>query len=488
MLAGKFLLATTGGTAAAASFTTVQSEVMPIVVAALLIDSCIVAIWYFLGVILNNDRVKGSARSEAYQLVGTAILAMIIIGVMLMFGSLFFNVLGASTLMSPPAISSMCQNVMITTQLDLIGMPNTQQITSNTDSPSLLSGPSTPTTQFAGICGIVQSASASPSLTEQIDYPLAAAATILANITNQTAANLQYAFSFDAFIGFLSVLKPFGGICVTLTGFSSQCFIPVPEEVKPVFQLGYIFQPYGGYDVLLTNLGTLGALLTTALEMCSAQLNFIVMSLYIWPYLLFIGLVLRATLFTRPLGGLFIAAALAIVLIFPISYAIEYLALAQPITTATGATYGFNPQTSLEASVPPSTGNYVINFFVQPNLKGIINNVDASYGDNCWRDNLEADEFGDLATLLVPGVSIVSLIVQLSKAGLPGIVLPYNCKPATAMAIFYQFINAYGIIGISVYVLPLLNIMVALTAMLGLSGLMGGDTSLAGLARLIPGG
>jgi hypothetical protein len=472
MLAGKFLFT--------ASFTAVQSEVMPIVAAALLLDSGIVAIWYFLGVLLSNEGVKRSARNEAYQLVGTMILAIIVIGFMLIFGSLFFNVLSTTALMSPTAISGMCQNVMGTTSLVLIGSPSNPN-TKNTG--SLLYGPETSTTQFEGICGIVKSASASPSLAEQIDYPLAAAATILANITNQTAANVNYAYTFDAFIGFLASVKPSIGICATATGYTSLCFADPEAAVQPVFDLDYVFQPYGGYDLLLTNLGTLGVLLTTALEMCNAELNFIVMSLYIWPYLLFIGLVLRATLFTRPLGGLFIAASLAIVLVFPATYAIEYLTLARPISSSTGTAYGFNPQTSLPANVLPSTGNYVLNFFVQPNLKGIIKN-----NDGCWPydDSLIGAEVGDIAFLFIPFGSLLTGVVGSAMTGVPNVYLPNNCHYGSALTIFYQLLNAYGIIGMIIYVLPLLNIVIALTAMRGLSSLMGGDTELAGLAKFMP--
>jgi hypothetical protein len=474
MLAGKFLFLT--------SVTTAQNTVMPIVMAALLLDSGIVGIWYLLGVILGNDRVKSSARNEMYQLVGTVILAMMIIGFMLAYGSSFFNVLSGTALMKPTAIGSLCTSLMSQSQLDLLGSPS-----GITGVASLLSGPQNPSgTQFEGICSLVQAAGIpTTDPTNVIDYPLAATATILANITNQTAANLESSFTFDAFIGFLATLRPSNWICQDDTDIDSTCIEPSPLAAPPSFEFNYYFQPFGGYDLLLTNLGTLGVLLTTAVEICCAQLDFLVICLYLWPYLLFIGLVLRATLFTRPLGGLFIAAALSIVLILPVSYAIEYLALAQPNLSNLGLTYGFTPATSIYPSMD-SNGHavipYTINFFVQPNMKEIIST------NGCWPSGgLEAGEIADIATLLIPGESILTgIISSIFVYQAPTVYVPEYCPPPQALSIFFELLQAYGLMGISIYLLPLLNIVILLTAMRGLSGLMGGDTELAGLARLIP--
>ncbi len=486
LLAIKFLLSLSG--TPGGSFITAQSTIMPVVAAALLLDSTIVGIWYLLGVVLSNDRVKSSARSEMYQLVGTIILAMILIGFMTAWGNMFFNILGKTNLMKPATMDSLCQNIMGTTQLYFLGGP------SNPKTPgvnSILSGNPTGTV-FEGICGIVHNAAnGGGTLTEQIDYPIAAAATILANVTNQTATNLNSAFTFDAFVGFMTFLKPSSWVCISATGLDSQCFLPVAEAAPATFEFEYYFQPFSGYDLLLTNLGTLGTLLTTALEMCTAQLNFIVICLYIWPFLLFIGLVLRSTLFTRPLGGLFIAIALTIVLVFPAIYAIEYLSLANPDLTTLSATYNFNPTPALQTGSTASGtygGDYTINFFVQPNMENIIIN------NGCWPEGignvggLAAAEAEDIGSLLFPGYSIVTGIIGLATTGAPNIILPSNsgCQSPQVLSIFFQLLNAYGIMGIDIYILPLLNIIITITAMRGLSGLMGGDTELAGLARLVP--
>lgn len=480
MLASKLLSVTT--------FAAARSSIMPILALALGIDSCIVGIWYMIGSVLGNDRVKGTARGEAYQLVGTIILAFIIIGFMTAFGSLFYNILGG-TKMNPSVMGTMCHNLENYNSnggLAILGSSN-----------SLLSSPSTTSgSSFEGICDLV-SGPATQTPTGQIDYPLAAAATIIANVTNQTAGNLDTAFRFDAFLGFLSALKPDGGICVTESQFESQCFGPFGGLDTPpgLFDLKYSFQPYAGYDLLLDNLGTLGVVLTTSLEMCTAELIFVVMCLYIWPYMLFIGLILRSTIFTRSLGGLFIAIAIAIVMIFPATYAIEYLTLSNPIPSSTASAYGFTSLPTLKNASNHNSGyqDYTLNFFVQPNLGNIVKYYNCALPTSGTGALLGA-EFIDIAFLLIPFVSIVPLLVSTDTTGVPPIYLPVNCPnwsgasaSSAVLPIFYEFMNAYGIMGINIYLLPLLNIIIAMTAMLGLSGILGGDTNLAGLAKLIPG-
>ncbi len=471
MIAGKFLFVT--------SFTTAQSYIMPVVIVALLLDSAIVGIWYLIGVILGSDRAKSAARSELYQLVGTFILALIIISFMTVYGGVFFSVLGQSTqLMSSAAINSLCANVMRTSPLSLIGSSN-----------SLLSSPTTSSgLAFKGICGVVSDAnSQNPDLTTRIDYPLAAAATIIANITNQTAANVNAAFIFDAYLGFLNSVKPSFWVCTDDSNVDSQCLLPIEGALPPLAEFQYYFMPYAGYDLLIQNLGTFGNLLTTSVELLSAQLYFVVMCLYIWPYLLFIGLVLRSTLFTRPLGGLFIAVALVMVLVFPATYAIEYLSLSNSNISNSAAIYGFNSITQIQ-SLSTASGTYTLNFFVQPNMKNVISN------NGCWPSdgNLLGAEVEDLDVLLVPfyaiGSEIVGLFTSSGQVGTfaPDLALPQTCYYKDATKIFYQFLNAYGIMGIDIYLLPLLNIIIAISSLRGLSGLMGGDTDLAGLARLVP--
>ena len=49
----------------------------------------------------------------------------------------------------------------------------------------------------------------------------------------------------------------------------------------------------------------------------------------------------------------------------------------------------------------------------------------------------------------------------------------------------FMIMNAYGIIGIPAYWLPIMNLVITLSGIIGLSGLLGGDTSMAGLGNLV---
>ena len=63
--------------------------------------------------------------------------------------------------------------------------------------------------------------------------------------------------------------------------------------------------------------------------------------------------------------------------------------------------------------------------------------------------------------------------------------LPSYCPPAAAVDTLYTLMDEYGVISVSAYFLPIINILIVLTGIIGLSGLLGGDTQLAGLSRLV---
>ena len=469
------------------------TQLMPLVILALLLDAMIVAVWYYIGVALNNNGIKGSAKGEFYQFIGTCLMVAIIIAVLVFASTAFSGTLNDTQLMSQTAIGSMCSNVMTTSPLDIIGKTN-----------SLLSGPatSTGTGSFPGLCTLVSSTT--PDITTKLDYPISATSVIIANLTNQTAANLNSSFTIDAWIGFLSALSPQLNLCIDKPPGAIPCLIPNPI-LSPLFELRYMNTPYAGYGMLLSNLGTFGTLLNFSVQSFVAQLLLLTIFLYTWPYLLFGGLVLRSTFFTRRIGGLLMAAAIAGLMIFPMVYAFEYLSIGHGIQqTAIGGTssnaavanaiYGYNAVTALPGA---NNGNYVINFFVQPNIKTIANTL------NCWPGGapssvltygvpvptgLFAAETADIYSLLLPGIGLwnsLKGIYNLGTLSVPSMDLPVNCKPQAALNTFFALLNAYGLIGIDAYLLPLINLVIFITSVIGLSGLFGGDTELAGLSKLV---
>ena len=467
-------------------FTATQTLLMPLVIIALLLDLGLLLVWYWLGVATANHGVTEAARTELYQLLGTAFLAMVIIGVMSLSASLFFTALRSTTLLNPTAIGNpatgLCHKIMTTTSFSMLGTPN-----------SLLSGPSGAVNTFPGLCALVNP-SANPTLTEQIDYPLAVVGVIIANLTNQTVANLDNSFVIDAYLGFLANLKPTVGFCAAVPE-AIECLFPPEPVPEPGFELRYSFAPFAGFDMLFNSLSVLGTIQVFSLESFVAQLVLLGIFLYVWPYLIFIGLVLRAVFLTRKIGGLFIAVAIAGLIFFPIAYSLEYLALANGIQGPEPGIYGFSAVTVIpqnQISPTTTTHNYEINFFVMPNVKAIAQ----FYG--CWPrayggayGKLSDAEFADITFLLIPFLSLIATVTNLLSSTpspqnlITSLGLPSYCGPDSALATTFALLNAYGLLGITAYLLPLLNLFIFFTSALGLSGLLGGETQLLGISSLI---
>jgi hypothetical protein len=486
-----FLLQT--ATTAPTNLTTVSAEVMPLILIALMLDAVLIVIWYYFGVAMNNGRVKESAKGEFYQLIGTALMIAIIVGVLVLSSAAFYSAVSSTStnLMNPTTISTLCTNIESSTQLDIIGNTN-----------SILSGPVSGTGNFIGICSLV--GAGQTDLTSKLDYPIAASAVVIANLTNQTAANLNYSFTYDAWIGFLSQVSPMLNLCIDPpTGIG--CLVPNPIKA-PIFIFSFTSTPYAGYNMLISNLQTFGALLNLSLQSFIAQMLIISMFIYLWPYLLFVGILLRSTFLTRRLGGLLIAAALVGLIVYPLIFSTEYLTLGNGFTASvTGAspanlngyntTYGFNTTTTLPGN---NNGNYIINFFIEPNIKTIATTY------QCWPTagtgpgvaqtltggGLFKAEAIDIASLLLPVANIASALrlifsSALSQTTAPLLLVPVSCSPNGALATFFALLNSYGLIGVISYFIPIINLIIMLTALIGLSGLFGGDTELAGLAKLI---
>lgn len=486
------------------SFTSIQSNFALLTIGALLLSGAIVVVWYFAGVLLQNNGVKASARSEFYQLMGTVVMAIAIVGVLVTFSSAFYGSLGATSLLKPAAVSTMCHQLAQTSQLQLLqagpGSLLAQPQIAASGPPS--GGPLPFMKQqeqnipYNGLCILADTPQqGKPTLTSQLDYPLASTGIVIANLTNQTASNLNQSYVVDSFLGFLQGLSPTTYVCIGLPPPSVQCLFPTPVSEPVQFELKLNFTPYKGYQLLTDNMNSLSSLLTTSLESFVAQLVFISVFLFMWPYLLFIGIVLRSNFFTRKLGGLLMAIAIGMVMFFPAVYSIEYLALGNGLPAGQNSAYLYSTTTALPSSpLPSDSSNYNLNFFVQPSIKTIaMHNL-------CWPETvglggkpssipLTTAEFYDIGYLLIPFTSIIATVASFTGSTIPSSIpllsLPASCEPAAALNTFYAILNAYGIVGITAFWLPILNLFITISAILGLSGLLGGDTTLGGLEKLI---
>jgi len=341
------------------SLPTAYAQVAPLIVVALSIDAMVLVIWYYLGVMINNRGVKASALNEFYQLIGTVILIGLVVGILVMSESVFSTALNNNPngLMSHDKMVALCNNVHDTSSLDIIGRGSSGTNPSGTD-PSLLYGPTGPSGNFPGICNML---TPDPTdLTMRLDYPLAATSVIIANLTNQTAANMNYSFIYDSYVGFLAQFRPTVNICIDPVE-AISC-IPNPVKEAP-FVLHAEFAPYVGFGLLLKNLNLFFLLMNLSVQSFIAQLLFVTIFLYVWPWLLFVGILFRSTFFTRRIGGLMVAIVIGGLLIFPTVYSIEYLSLANGIKVAPGSgspngfntTYQFNALTTLVATPDKAT-------------------------------------------------------------------------------------------------------------------------------------
>lgn len=483
-------------------FNVVQAQFLPVIIIALLLDSVIVSVWYLLGSLLNNNTMKSSARNEFYQLIGTMVLTVIIIVALGTFSGIF-NTSLAGTIMSPQTISTMCSNIESTTNLNLL---------SSSSSYSFLSGIANNPNAFRGLCSYASAENTNPSLTSNLDYPLAASGIVMANLTNQTFANLQNLFIINAYIGYQATAKPMVGLCIQgEINPAGPCQIPVLDPVEGELVLLYIngsYAPYAGYSLPNSAISTVGNLLSLSLEVFLTELIMNSVFLYIWPFLIFVGLVLRATPFTRKIGGLFIAIAIGAVLFYPTVFALEYLNLGNGILPSLaslnpGSTasyiYGFNSITTSNITAFTNSSytkyKYTPNFYVEPNL------AQMALSDSCWPGSgtmtgphglLFAYGVDSGAMLLAPAKLLfdpaellVAFLVKGTTSGVSIMSLPSMCSEYNVEQIAFQIINAYGLLGVTAYFLPILNLIITLSAILGLSGLLGGDTSLMGLERFV---
>ncbi len=467
------------------SLSTVKSDLLPIVILALLFDSVIVSAWYILGILLNNSRVKDSARGEFYQLAGTAVITVIILTVLVFAGSIFSSI-ASSGPMSTSSMSTTCNNIESGSPLNILQDNSFSFLAGMTST----SGPS-----FDGLCNYVNTQSSKPTATSDIDYPLVSAGVVIANLTNQSIVNLNSFFEVDFFLGYLETFTPSLSFCLQdMINPAGPCIIPLEDMANPAIAfINATYTPYAGYGLVYKPMGVIGELLGLSLEIDIAQLILISIFIFIWPYLLFIGLILRATPFTRKIGGLFIAVAIGAVLFFPAVFAVEYISLSgmnvnqeigsSGVTLSTA--YGYNSITTSSLTAIPG---YTPNFFVEPSIEKIAKS------NSCWPPggNMAATEAEDTGMMLVPFASAVEGLLPLIKgasgglpSSLPYFYLPSSCSPTDAEGTLFSILNAYGITGITTYILPLVNILIALTAIIGLSGLLGGDTSLAGLSKLV---
>ncbi len=484
---------------------------LPIVFLALTASMMIVALYYMLGVAINSKKMRDTAVYEFGQAIGTGIMVIIVLAVMVFASSIFISVIPQTT------TQNIC-NTLGGSQVNLLRSSNIPNEPNAGSSPTQVV--CNDIIKYAGTTG--------SDITANLDYGLGSVYVIEANVTNQSVGNMNSLYVFSNWIGFL-------------TSFSAGSEICLPDSCVagdgPGFRVRYSYIPLYGYSFISS--AAITPLQTQALfmfEMDIMQLIMIILMLYSWPFLLAGGLILRATIYGRKIGGLLIAIAIAAVIVYPMVFMFEYTALSSnslipigipanqiPVTflnkgainfLGTGTTSNtfsdlninelptnYVPANfgSLAVSYQQNTANsitYKFNAFTYPKLDEVINY------DGCWPQtwgNLEGVRVSSDNLLLSEGTFSGFYLIPLAGLGaglgnLYGTGLGYEtsvpyvptlCKPPQAMQTFFDIINVYAIMSVEGVIIPLINILIALVAIKGISSLIGGDTDIVGLGKLV---
>ncbi|MHB1830056.1 MAG: hypothetical protein ACYCO0_01555 [Candidatus Micrarchaeaceae archaeon] len=532
---------------------------LPIIIIASLLATLLAGVYYMIGYLLNNSRIKGSAITEFEQALGSIALVVIIIGVLYMIGTSdisFSTILGSN---GASQISSICTTYLSNSQVNLLKSQYTQPSQSNPNEN--LPEPTT------AICqNLIGPTGPKSGITSHIDYGLASMYVIIANMTNQSTMELNAMYNFDSLVFFLRNLNPFIGFCMP-----GICVNPLEPNIEPNFELSY--KPYSGYVLQRLIAPSIVIQATTTIYMEIIELSVIIILLIGWPYLLAAGIILRTIPFTRRAGGLIIAATVAGIILLPTIYLIEYGALynlqSQPFigsslipgmalcgfgqvsgsgsnsvlfcyTSATKLQTSYiykglqplgypqtlsscktvadgtlpqtqstsrNPKTLQPIPGPQSNPFNVqppcyvkkdLSFYIFPSAADIINFYSCYPSAPNILVPTEAEILGSTVAdnFVMPFSFIFSLFSSNSaNTQASSLLSPFygysggSCMakvgPHNLVAAYTALVNMYGLITVSGFILPIINLLMMISAMTGLSSMIGGETTIMGLSRFI---
>ncbi|MGC8628670.1 MAG: hypothetical protein ACP5T4_00460 [Candidatus Micrarchaeia archaeon] len=539
----------------------VFSSWLPIMYFGIILSFSIVTIYYLIGYLLNNKKIKSRAIAEFAQAVGTGIVIVILIAIFNMVGT---TIMSPSSILSAATANSVC-NSLTNSPIDWL---NSNSISSPT---------------FAVCNSLIKpltntNSGNAPNMTQSIDYGLAATYVIIANLTNQVSQNLNAFYVFDGIISFLRSFQ-------SNNGFSFG-----------VVEVDYSYKPLAGYAFLRFMTIALGILSALTFYSMTLQQLVILIMLVAWPYVLAAGVILRSTQYTRRLGGLLIGIVISLLLILPMIFLFEYASLttpqsAYPIGSNTvpylpiyekapdgnvlvyGGSSGFVPQSeapnvkcngewvyeaecgnSSSAPSPPvckpgssltfwqkCQNGYIQNNTVCPNTKSdyvyetvcgdpntmehvclstsqlspeipfcpsnptprgsgispfILPNATRTLQYySCWPpfSSVVAYELAFSLPYLIPLYGLITGILSTFGYALAGTVtaIPFTpvvflgCNPYEAINATLALANIYGLTTITAFILPLLNILIVYSGAMGFSKLMGGDTDIMGISKLL---
>ncbi len=478
ILALLFLLGMASTVSAAQTLTSdasVFSLWVPVIILAVVISVGITIVFYAIATLLGNGRLKAAALYEFTQVIGTVVILMIIFGVFNLYSS---SVYGSYSHLTA-SVSSICGP-----PFQLSASP-IDFLNSNTVGPT------------ESVCNLVRSGPSS-GLTNNIDYGLGSTYVIVANITDQAGISLNDLNIFENFYNTLDGINPSASICWP----GGTCALnPNTYQGK----VSYSFFPYNMFGKIRGGTLFIAAEAELSFYMGLLELMAIIVVLFGWPYMLAAGLILRSSFLTRRVGGLVIAIVLVGMILYPFLNLFEYSSLTNttsplsavganvlsynsiPVLTLTGE----QPEPCLSVQGTGTAGCQIVtydigrtDFYVFPRLDYILN----YYG--CWPigGNLLLSEAKIVGIYSIPGVAQVYALTQFIggfTSDIPSFLEASSCTPSMLFESVLAVSNFYGQTFVFMVMLPVLNILMLLSAVKGLSSLLGGDTSLLGIGRLV---
>ena len=492
------LLAPSLAMAASGGFITNYSEFslwLPVIALAATMSVMFTGIYYIMGVVLQSKDIKSRAIGEFGQAVGTVIIVVALIGILWFVGTSEFSLVSA---LAPGSLSTVCSQLGASQVLLLNSNAQINDI--STPTSVVCSAVSSLASAGGGAAPASGSSSGGTDITPQLDYGLLASYVIMANVTNQAATNINSVYIFEGWMLFLGGVTANSAFCEPLT-----CAAPdTPEAIE----VDLFSTPMAGYGNLLNIFNPLETESWLTFYIMFVQLLVIILLILAWPYLLAAGMILRATFLTRRAGGLIMAIAVSMALIYPLMYVLEYSAFANlnlsPLgagMTASGATanplldmplYESQPNAGLlSGSSIVTYGSSGLNFFILPNAKEVIDRYSCMPPtDPTGVPNLLGGETAAALLYLAPGLSFASTLTAAISGfggglGVVPSISALGCSPNNAINAALALINLYGVVFVLGIVLPVINVMIAIAMVQSTARLFGGDTNILGIGKLI---
>ncbi len=488
---------------------------LPVVIIAVFIGIGIALAYYVVATLLNNNRLKQAALSEFSQVIGTIVILVIIIMVLDIFGSAIYQ--GDSQLTT--AVTNICSSSQLGSSA--LNLTNSSTKASNAGPTSI-------------VCSQISSSSTSGTdITTNINYGLMATYVLMANVTSQAADNLNALNVLENYFTTIQQITPTESVCLSV---AQACALNPAAFIE---RYNYSYMPFWFFSKIRSGTLFVGTEAQMTVYMGLLQMIIIIIMLFGWPYFLAAGFILRASMFTRKAGGLMIAVVIVGLLLYPMLNIFEYAALTNannPIS-AIGAnsmqlTYNSlqlmgkapcsgaglkqckciqNPTMldengqvidtesgSTQYSICYSNNNpnityatNTLNMYVYPKLSYVLNY------DGCWPPGSSVFEGEALiaGSYIVPGLGLLLAVKDAIGAfatfvpeptiNVGGYNIGFACNPSALLKTLMDISNFYGMVFTSSVLVYVLNILMLLSAVKGISTLVGGDTSLLGLGRLL---